>query len=575
MAKMIPSQISDDTRSPAERRVFEKLRDDPGTTDWVVLHSLNLTRTAKWQFGEIDFVVIVPGNGIVCLEVKGGGVACHSGQWSSIDRNGNYHRLGKSPFEQARESMFALKQAIEHHFGSGDEARCPIAYGVVFPDVACPPISPEFERWEVIDHHDLGEPIYRHVMKIVRNRLRESQPYRGTKLPTTSQAKSITSFLRPDFEMVVTKNVIIGRVEEKLISLTEEQYIYLDMYEDNPRCLFKGAAGTGKTMLAVEFARRAARDGKKTLVVCFNRLLAAWIRDQIGMDGVVANNWHDVARRFILKSSIRDDFLEEERESLESDDDRYVSQFFEETYHLYAGEALEEHIKREGAPFDCLVIDEAQDILGDENIVEFLDYSLKGGLSEGEWAVFGDFTSQQALFAIPPDPDKVLDNYADNITRANLKLNCRNTPQIADEMSKVSGFDIKCKIGAGMSMGVRRKRWSTPEHLVKYLDDEVEGLVKRDKLRIEDIVVLSPNQLKNSPLSEVGRLGGFPIADITQRDMEIAYPSVRFSTIHAFKGMESPVVILVYDQKRDDERLKSLLYVGMSRAKSLLILMAG
>ncbi len=575
MAKMIPSQISDDTRSPAERRIFQKLRDDPSTTEWVVLHSLNLTRTSKWQYGEIDFVVIVPGNGIVCLEVKGGGVACHSGQWSSIDRNGNRHSLGKSPFEQARESMFALKQAIQNHFGFGDEARCPIAYGVVFPDVACPPISPEFERWEVIDHHDLGEPIYRHVMKIVRNRLRELQPYRGAKLPTASQAKSITSFLRPDFEMVVTKNVIIGRIEEKLISLTKEQYTYLDMYEYNPRCLFRGAAGTGKTMLAVEFARRAARDGKKTLVVCFNRLLAVWIRDQIGMDGVVANNWHDVARQFILKSSVRDDFLEEEGETLGGNDEGRISQFFSERYHLYAGEALTEHIEREGAPFDYLVIDEAQDILGDENTVKFLDDSLKGGLGEGEWAVFGDFTPQQALFAIPPNPSKILGNYAGNIPTLPLTMNCRNTPQIANEMSKVSGFDIKCRIGAEMGMGVRRKRWNTPERLVKYLDDEMEHLIKRDKLRIEDIVVLSPNQLKNSPLSEAGYLGGFPIADITQRDMEIAHPSVRFSTIQAFKGLESPVVILVYDQKRDDDWLKSLLYVGMSRAKSLLILMAG
>ena len=574
MAKMIPSHISAETRSQGERRVFELLRGDPDTKGWTILHSLNLTRTAKWQFGEIDFVVIIPGQGIVCLEIKGGGVACHSGQWSSIDRNGNYHSLGKSPFEQARESMFALKRAIENHFGFGDETRCPIGYGVVFPDVACPPVTPEFERWEVIDHHDLNEPIARHIMKVASNRLREFQTRRSVRLPTAPQAKTIAGFLRPNFEMVVTKEVVLGRIDEKIIGLTEEQYNILDMYEGNPRCLFRGTAGTGKTTLAVEFARRAARDGKNVLIICFNRLLAEWISDQVDGEGIVARNWHEVAREFILASSVKDDFLEEEREVFKSNDDKRIGNFFSETYHLYAGEALQEHIAREGTPFDCLVMDEAQDVLGDENVVEFLDYSLKGGLSEGQWAIFGDFTPHQALFASSPDPDEILGNYDDRFAKANLTLNCRNTPQIAEEISKVSGLDVKCRIDAEMGMGVRRKRWNTPSRLVKHLDDELEQLVNRGGVQIADIIILAPNRLTKSPLAEVKHLGGYPIVDITQRDIKIDDPCVRFSTIHAFKGLESSVVMLIYDQKQSNDWMKSLLYVGMSRAKGLLVLLA-
>ena len=39
---MIPSTIHPHVRSSAERRLFEVIRDAPGTEDWVCLHSLGL-----------------------------------------------------------------------------------------------------------------------------------------------------------------------------------------------------------------------------------------------------------------------------------------------------------------------------------------------------------------------------------------------------------------------------------------------------------------------------------------------------------------------------------------------------
>ena len=56
--------------------------------------------------------------------------------------------------------MFALRELIIGQFGKGThEASCPIGFAVVFPDVACPPASPEFERSDVIDSEDLRAPI--------------------------------------------------------------------------------------------------------------------------------------------------------------------------------------------------------------------------------------------------------------------------------------------------------------------------------------------------------------------------------------------------------------------------------
>ena len=72
MARMIPAQIDDDVVSSAERRVFHLLATDPDTNGWIVLHSLGLARRTTGPYGEIDFVVIIPHEGILCLEIKGG-----------------------------------------------------------------------------------------------------------------------------------------------------------------------------------------------------------------------------------------------------------------------------------------------------------------------------------------------------------------------------------------------------------------------------------------------------------------------------------------------------------------------
>lgn len=74
MEIMIPSDISPDVRSNAERHVFSWFKEAPDTEDWIVLHSLGITNHNKLIYGEVDFFVLVPNWGIFALEVKGGRV---------------------------------------------------------------------------------------------------------------------------------------------------------------------------------------------------------------------------------------------------------------------------------------------------------------------------------------------------------------------------------------------------------------------------------------------------------------------------------------------------------------------
>ena len=574
MANMIPARIDGGAPS-SEKRVFDLLERDPGTENWTVLHSLGLAQRPSGPFGEIDFVALIPGRGIVCLEVKGGRVSSSNGEWLTMNRSGQTNSL-KSPFMQARDSMFALKGFISDEFGGGSpEAESPIGYMVVFPDVACPPMTPEFKRHEVIDHHDLQGPISISIMSFVRQRLDGFQP-RNAHLPTPSEVKSVKNFLRPNFDKVVSRSVYLDRNQEKLLRLSEEQYERLDLLDANPRCLFEGPAGTGKTLLAVEYARRAARDGQKTLLICFNRLLAQWIKRQTEGANITADTWHEVTRQTILRSQSADGFLKEERAAFESSG-ASVRELFEETYPLYGEMTLEEL----GATFDTLVIDEAQDILADPHKLDFLNLALRGGLAGGRWAIFGDF-QRQALYndAEPMDPAKELSKYSDGrFTTARLTRNFRNTRRIAETTASVTGFDappFKMRDESGVPVEI--EYWRMPSEQIESLTAVIEKMLA-DGVSAGDITLLSPSRPERSHLAGIEEICGLPIVDITDRQREIgesgrsAKPVIKLSTIHGFKGLESPVIIIMDIDRVDDDRSESLLYVGMTRAQSVLTLM--
>ena len=108
MAKMIPSVISPDIKSAAEKHIFEWFKNDPRTEDWIVLHSLGISNHNKVIHGETDFFVLVPRMGLFALEVKGGRVCRKNGVWSFTDRYGNIGIKERGPFDQAWDGVFSI-----------------------------------------------------------------------------------------------------------------------------------------------------------------------------------------------------------------------------------------------------------------------------------------------------------------------------------------------------------------------------------------------------------------------------------------------------------------------------------
>ena len=369
---------------------------------------------------------------------------------------------------------------------------------------------------------------------------------------------------------MVLRSTSIRRTEEQLISLTEEQYDYLDVASANDRALVTGAAGTGKTVLALEYARREAGDGRSVLLLCFNRLLGNWLRSEAVKNGsqlVTTRTFHAFLTSVIAASSYRAEFSERSKQVDQKE-------LFSELYPLYGELAISD----QEAQFDTLVIDEAQDLIRDENLGVFGSL-IRGGLAGGRWAMFGDFT-RQAIYGTAGSPESeiqaidMLRDYGVTFPIVPLKVNCRNTRQIGEETALLSGFDsLPYHLAHVDGLAVDYRYWKNRKEEVEQLEKVITRLLK-EGIEAEDIVILSPQRFENSAASEIGSDVDLPITDIREIEGE-PEGCIVFSTVHAFKGMESPTVILTGFSDISSDEQRSLIYVGMSRARSHLVLVLG
>lgn len=562
MARMFPSVIDASTVSNQERRLFSLLEADPDTSDWCVLHSLRLSKRGRKPYGEIDFVVLLPGEGIFCLEVKGGRVACENGTWTTT-RGGETHRLNRSPFLQAREGMFALREAVESHAPRGPTTGLLYGYAVVLPDVSFTLESPEWERWQIFDCASLRKPISV-LLRQLAAQYRKLHSRNPNGEPSHATLRTVLQFLRPNFDFVVTRGTQIEQTEVQLTSLTQEQFVTLDTLADNERCLTEGAAGTGKTMLALEYARRSALVGKRTILLCFNRLLGEWLTRQateLSLGGLLkTGRYYQLLREVIVTSSIAEEFRAQERGG-QSDE------LYESTYRECGMLAVEDCDDR----YDVLVMDEAQDLLRPA-VLDVLNIWLKGGLRSGQWAIFGDF-QRQAIFRpeATESPRDLLARFAGSFAKGRLTLNCRNTRNIGEETALLSGFSAPpYRMGQVAGLPVDFHYFRSKEDQCTALRDTLIALLKGG-VRPAEIVVISPLKLANSGVFEATKSREFRLKEIgDSTPSKGGLPVIQFATVQAFKGMESAVVVLCDIERVTEEEPQALLYVAMSRARSQL-----
>jgi len=553
MARCYPDPDHAVSDSNAELIVYRALAVQLGP-DYAILHSVAwISRPGGGgpREGETDILIAHPTRGLLAIEVKGGRVSLDYGTrtWVSIDGNNVTHEI-KNPFDQARRGKFALLEKLRESpaWKRLDIGRFNLGYAVFVPGVGDgsrlrgpdAPVEIIGDRRDLSDLNAWVEQAFAYW---------EGEERAGKQIGTRGMDALVALFART----VSTRPLLSARISDEddaRLALTNRQAAILDMLRRQRRVMIAGGAGTGKTLIAREKAVRLASEGMRTLLLCYNRGLADHLREQcVGIEGLDVATFHQVCHRWIDRAKVKKarDLLAEARADLPGGD--------EFDHHMPM--ALAVAVDALDPIYDAIVVDEAQDF-GDEYWlpVEMLltrpdEAMLYVFLDENQ-----DIYRRSANIPVPGEP-MVLDR------------NCRNTDAIhAAAYSYYRGAAVEPPEIVGV--GVDRLLASDMEKQAKSIGSLVTKLVVDEDVAPHEIAILlcdasdrpaRERALQKLPLPAAVKLG---------RVEDFGPGRLTVDTVARFKGLERGVVILWAFDNCDVSRDRETLYVGMSRAKSVL-----
>lgn len=599
MTRMIPLRPRKGA-NVSEKRIFDAFAGATGVDDWIVLHSLEIRRHAAQFQGEADFIVLVPGRGIVVVEAKNPEyVEYKDGEWR-LDRVPN---PGKSPLDQLDGSIRSLRGYLkQREILVGDE---PIARLVWFTSLGrhqfhnSTPGDMQFFEWELAWRDDLQHPT-----ALVENVLGEYDAWysqvdgvaHNPDTMTAEHVETIAAALIGDFEGGRT---LADRKLERLDdegSLLKQQRTVLDTIDRNDHIYFDGPAGTGKSYLLAQLAKRW-RLGHRTLVACWNLLMADELRDTLrtNRDVVVAD-----LNTLMLKIA-----------GLDENPSDAGRQWYTEELPRLAIAALAVDPSR-GA-YDAICLDEFQDIAGFPAVLDLLLALSSTGSATGVKLAFAGDARQQILrpAAEQVDPYAVARERVPDLVHVALRRGLRQVSGLAASaenlLSRRFGY-LGHRVTSTIDKPLAIKNAADANEASGALAEALRELLKEHQAH--DIVVLSPF---GEHRSLAGRLlaaehftkeerwlrerlrpvsgEGPAVSDAAASDSPATPPApapqapsgrVRWGSIFKYKGLDAEAVILtdvgddaiafVREQGLD---WFDLLYVGLTRARYRCVVVAG
>jgi hypothetical protein len=512
MATLLPRDFDLSTLATSEQRVcaaFLKALDDT----WYVVP--NVPITVGGQDAEIDVVLASATHGVVCVEVKGGLVSLRAGDWHQYDRK------IQSPVGQVMRAKHQLK--VRCRTVGVDADALNLRHVVALPDVG--EVPPE----------GLGADAPRDIVFAKTDLAFAGQALERLLQQRTPVAPAVLDrflrLLRPDIELDGSEGRVLEWARTRLDDETRVHLTNVVGLDANQRVLVTGGAGTGKTMLVLEWAKRAAARGERTLVVCFNKPIANLLQQELADRDVMVSTFHDAALQLLEPHGFRIG---------ESPSPEY--------WRDALTDALAFHAAAIGTPFDTVIVDEAQDFHPHwlAALERLLDH---GGLPRFLLAA----DPAQAVYVTPWTAP------ADMVSMP-LVYNLRNCGSIARVVQRLGGpvplpsapfGDAVVHLHAGGHKEIRKRvrdavRRFTDEFHVPF--SQIAVLTTRTDVR---------DELFRTPPE------GCPLVSWEQRSEE----AVLCETVHRAKGLERMAVVLV---DMSGEPNPVLLYVGASRAVSAL-----
>lgn len=600
MAKMYPARFPDspegDSGVVGERLVYEALSRLPD--DWTIIY--NCWRHVFVQKKgcenelhhsyEADFVLLIPGHGILVLEVKNWLHAkVENGCWLRGRKDGTGYKTVKygSPLNQAYLACLNLQTELKKNFRWGlqdnpnMEFRCAVfllgnvenyvGLAEVPADARAVDVQKSPKRYRYIPRNEVYERLYLCGSDKLEHGLQQhlESLFCFRNATTAEELDDVRRYLLQNMVMQVdaaTATHIINNAAAPLFSI-------LPMLEESSGGVHvKGCAGSGKSsMLCAEAARlaracAARKNGERVLVLCFNLNLAEYLRSnkELVAAGVrrfdsssclVLDNFHNVANLLCKWCGLP---TTDHRKSLPPD-----------VLELLADRLL----ASDRFSVDYIFVDEAQDF--PKSWWKVVRALLK---PSGRLYLFSD--AGQKLYgradSIPPLP-----------VQLRLTRNLRNSAPISAFASAALPQTARSFVETLLLPG--------PSVCVKPAADSYEARANAVRLAIKellnedfalhDIVVLTPWRHNNSlTLPVLSDIVDFPAPDETrenadkrlERCLSPGATRVLGETVKAFKGMESLAVILTDVSAPKDDPSSGFttaeFYVACTRARFKLII---
>jgi hypothetical protein len=529
---MIPRAILH-RESRAEVQLFPQLRDKM-SNEFTILHHVpwaNPDKRRRTIEGEADFVLVHPGLGALVLEVKGGTLRFDSGEgrWYQTSLGKNDEHQCADPFAQASNGARAILKFLESYPG-WPRSWGPIGFGVCFPDAlferdATPAIRTEL----VVDGRHLRE------REGLERRIREVMGWypRDRFVQGETGASKLIAALNHDVVIDEPLGLRVAGVDRAITELSAQQYRILRYRKHTKRLAVSGPAGSGKTLLALERARDAARGGNETLLLTYNRPLADHLSGEVGdLAHLEVCNFHQLCHRLTGRAGV----------PVPEGQDAFYAE---------APSVALEALDRIGGQYDAVIVDEGQ-VMHEDWWVP-IEASLRDSDQGMLWVFYDD---NQALYRRPRGLPPGMETQP--LTEA-----WRSSRQIHNIVMRyyAGEYQIDCLGPDGPDVEIVASNGQPRRDLSRVL----HRLVKEQHALASDIVVLTPRAVSQSEIA--GEIGAFRLDESPTRPNDI-----RLSSVKRFLGLESQIVILCELPEPSHPEFRSLMYVGLSRARAHLVI---
>ncbi len=539
---MIPINEEEFNNSEAERKVYNSLRNL--SDDYYVFHSIRWASTnpnGTGYRGESDFLIFNKKLGFLAIEVKGGGIEYKAAtdQWTTFSSNGTAHHLRRSPLKQAQESADYFE---DNNLSKSTDSlvRNLRIYPVVwFPDIesakSITDSTSDYQPSITLTRPNLNNP--QEALQKAFNFYR-AKPF--DRELTNSDILKVINLFAKDFKIVPSLTSTLDDRNEIFHRLTNEQSSLLDYLEEQPIAAIRGLSGTGKTLMAIELAKRLPKD-EPILFLVFNNLLRYHLREKYEheLDNVTFANLHELRAKTLHNVSF----------NATSDE---ITEFLLNDFTFN---------------YRHVIIDEAQDFEYDH--LEYIKDLM--GETGGLYYIFYD--DNQLVNAKSEEQKAKAARLAEWLKSFDCRLilhkNCRNTIEISNT--------AYAAISATTKSFTKQVHGELPTLITCKKDQILDAITAQIRHFITDlgltrnqIAILTTRTIETSILADAKSINGYNISQTREQG------KILFSTVRKYKGCESDAVILIDVDSNSflNDSYRKAFYVGASRAKHFLSIIA-